>query len=385
MQSCLKQLCAMEGFDLDMLCVDIKRRPWIDLSNTKEREKILQQIKEGRFDAIILSPPCSTFSRACWANRKGPRPVRSYKAPRGADTLTAAERRRCILGNIFADFTWEVLMVTSDMQLRFVLLEQPEDLGAMAYGPHAGERPASMWQWPAFADIMAKTDWKTFAFHQGNLGAGYPKPTRLLIKSRVSLHLPAFCYMGPPSFDDKGFYTGPLPMAKGMGSIRARQSTGPFKTSGTEMWPAKMCQWLASMIMSSWDSTATTASKEVEPDTQEIPDDSAESFPICQPEGARILGGFGPPRVCDLPGGPRDFHDGGGLCSPGRWPPARRDLADDDSWNWLRERLLEKAAERAGGIDELEREAFRMAAGGESGCRDSCGPGVHQGFGGYHG
>ena len=35
----------------------------------------------------------------------------------------------------------------------------------------------------------------------------------------------------------------------------------------------------------------------------------------------------------------------------------------------MRERLLEKASERAGGIDELEREVFRMAAGGESGCR----------------
>ena len=132
--------------------------------------------------------------------------------------------------------------------------------------------------------------------------------------------------------------------------------------------------------MSSWASAATTASREVEPDTQETVDagvgpdnqetvDAGDNFPICQPEGVRVLGGFGPPRICDLPEGPRDFHDGGGLCSPGRWPSARRDLADGENWDWLRERLLEKASERAGGIDELEREVFRMAAGGESGCR----------------
>ena len=90
----------------------------------------------------------------------------------------------------------------------------------MAYGPHAGERPASMWQWPAFADI---------------------KPTRLLIFAKEGLKLPSFCYEGPPLFDDKGCYSGPLPMAKGMGSIRNRQAQGPFKTSGTEMWAAKMC------------------------------------------------------------------------------------------------------------------------------------------------
>ena len=77
----------------------------------------------------------------------------------------------------------------------------------------------------------------------------------------------------------------------------------PFKTSGTEMWPAKMCQWIASLILSAWASSATTASEGV-PDTQsrkenetprETAEELADTFPICQPEGDRILGGFGPP------------------------------------------------------------------------------------------
>ena len=61
MQSCLKQLCATEGLDLQMLCVDIKRKPWIDLSHTRERDRLVEQIKRGAFDAIIISPPCSTW------------------------------------------------------------------------------------------------------------------------------------------------------------------------------------------------------------------------------------------------------------------------------------------------------------------------------------
>ena len=131
------------------------------------------------------------------------------------------------------------------------------------------------------------------------------------------------------------------------------------------------------MLLSSWASSATTASKGV-PDTQsredketsrETAEKIADTFPICQPENAKVLGGFGPPRTCDLPGGPRDFHDGGGLCSLGRWPPDRRSLADSDSCTWLRNKLFEKAARRAGSVDELEREVFRVAAGGEEGCR----------------
>ena len=50
-------------------------------------------------------------------------------------------------------------------------------------------------------------------------------------------------------------------------------------------------------------------------------------------------------------------------------PPERRSLADSDGWSWLRHKLFEKAARRAGSVEELEREVFRMAAGGEEGCR----------------
>ena len=93
------------------------------------------------------------------------------------------------------------------------------------------------------------------------------------------------------------------------------------------------------MLLSSWASSAATASKGV-PDTQseegkeisrEAEEKIADTLMICQQEGARLLGGFGPPRTCDLPGGPRDFHDGGGLCSPGRRTTTGRGYAAGSS------------------------------------------------------
>ena len=65
-------------------------------------------------------------------------------------------------------------------------------LSRQCYRPRAGQRPASMWQWPQLAKILGYPGFKTFSFHQGNLGAGYPKPTRLLVKT--SLGLPPFCH-----------------------------------------------------------------------------------------------------------------------------------------------------------------------------------------------
>ena len=142
--------------------------------------------------------------------------------------------------------------------------------------------------------------------------------------------MPGFWVSVPPKFDGQGYYVGPLPLAKGMGSIRGRQAKGPFKTSGTECWPPKMCQWIAALLMA----------------TSSI--DTQDSYPVCQPEGGRLQGDHGPPRQCDILEGFKPFHDGGGLCSPGRWPHDRRLLAEGDKWSWLRNRLWEVACKHAG-------------------------------------
>ena len=92
MTQCLQQLAT--GYKVRMTCVDIQRKPSVDLAKTKERRKLLARIQAKEYDAILLPPPCSTFSRAPWANFKGPRPVRSAAKPQGLDPLTAAERDR---------------------------------------------------------------------------------------------------------------------------------------------------------------------------------------------------------------------------------------------------------------------------------------------------
>ena len=105
MATCLQQLTATWALDLRTECVDIKRSAKQDLSLPKVRDSYLDRIRAKEFDAILLSPPCASFSRATWANFRGPRPVRSYKLPRGLEKLTPVERDRAILGNIFADFS----------------------------------------------------------------------------------------------------------------------------------------------------------------------------------------------------------------------------------------------------------------------------------------
>ena len=204
-----------------------------------------------------------------------------------------------------------------------------------------------MWQWPQLADLLKK-GLRTVAFHQ--VGVPYAKPTRLLLCT--SLDMPDFVYEGLPSYDDQGYYKGPLPSAQGFAKMFQRQAKGAFKTTGSEQWPVAMCQWLSAMLLSSCLLPAKDAVGE---GGAAAPDDKLQdSFPINAPEGPRVLGGY---------------HDGGGaICSPGRWAHHARSYADGSSWDWLRDSMLKLVIAKVGSEEQLEKEAFRMAAGGEQGC-----------------
>ena len=59
---------------------------------------------------------------------------------------------------------------------------------------------------------------------------------------------------------------------------------------------------------------------------QDSPDTDAEDGAWAAGSGWR---GLGPPlKIPDKRGTPRPFWDGGGLCSPGKWPPGSRNLPD---------------------------------------------------------
>ena len=183
--------------------MDILRKPFTDLSNPRIQNSFLERVRDGSYFAVILSPPCSTFSRAPWRNRRGPRPIRSYEHPDGLPGLRWAERRKARLGNILADFSLSVAAAALDLPCSFVLLEQPEDLGAVA----VGRRPSSMWQRPLFHAVVGHSNAQHVVFHQADFGTPYPKPTRLLLKSTQVL--PACMRRGLPDFDSQGFLVTP--------------------------------------------------------------------------------------------------------------------------------------------------------------------------------
>ena len=67
MAACLQQLAAAWTLDLKTECVDVKRSAKHDLSLPTVRKSYLDRIAAKEFDAVLLSPPCASFSRASWA------------------------------------------------------------------------------------------------------------------------------------------------------------------------------------------------------------------------------------------------------------------------------------------------------------------------------
>jgi site-specific DNA-cytosine methylase len=77
-----------------MVEVDLILRDGHDLYDDEKLEEISKRVKQGDFDAIIMSPPCSTWSRAVWLARLDPGrsdPEISHTAFRGSK---ASSRRK---------------------------------------------------------------------------------------------------------------------------------------------------------------------------------------------------------------------------------------------------------------------------------------------------
>ena len=382
--------CKLMGISLQLVELDILRNAKVNFALDKVRDFWLMKIKAKHFDLVISSPPCSTFSRAPWANLWGPRPIRSQMFPRGFTWLKWSQKRLAELGNTLADFSFEALL--QQVQLGgLIIKEQPEDLGAVRSGPWAGRRPASMWQFKGHSDLLQHTGCKSVAIFQSDFGAQYPKPTRLLLN--LPLLEGATFYEGLPVFDDQGFYKGPLPKCTtATSSLRRSSSSSPFTTTGTAAWPPKLCAWLACCAVKSFIQTRSTVLKkreELVPGSVETPEPlpfNGSSPGSHDPTGPGLLpddplrslgrdsceGGLGPARTCKSPGKTHMFHDGATLLSPGRWCKENRNLPCKPAWQNLRsslDSLLEADLSDSGG---LSKRCFQLAKVKTKPCSAEC-------------
>ena len=127
----------LKGHGWKVIEYDILRNKNHDLTKASLRARLLGQIQKGMYNAVIASPPCSTFSRVTYANSNGPKPARSLQYPRGFPWIRGERRRIIEIGNQLADFAFEALLEQS-RQGGIGVMEFPEDLGSIKSGQWKG-------------------------------------------------------------------------------------------------------------------------------------------------------------------------------------------------------------------------------------------------------
>ena len=335
----LEELCMARGMALELSEIDLCYGAEHDMSDEAQWLKVRAQLEAGNFDTVIITPPCSTYSRAPWANKKGPKPVRSRAHPWGFPWLRGWQRRKADLGSLLVQRALEAARCAWEAGSSF-LLEHPEDLGRVP----AGE-PASIWQLEETFAVVADTDAVTGALHQ----CQWPdlcsaKPTRL---AGTVANLVSIVHPGWPKFTATGHYAGPLPRFCGHNHapLIGGDGKGGFRTGPSAAYPPAMCQGLAKLLLEDFLirvdllPKATTpvvgvilkSRLEVEAE-EELESDVDEDGVIKPPFGSGLLG-FGRQLSIKVNGKEKPFEDGAGICSPGRWPPERRGI-DDSGFAW---------------------------------------------------
>ena len=239
----LKKAETEGGVQVELHEFDIERSPQHDLTDNALWDKIFDTLKEGNW-VLIVSPPCNTFSRARFQNRRhpGPKPLRTRMWPRGFPWLSAAHRSKVDEANTFVDRCIHACQLVSEAGGYF-LLEHPEDLGTVE-----GEQPGSIWQWPEVLELIPCCNAVSFAIHQCHFGAPTPKPTRFMTNMEVA---DKRCYVALPKFDKFGFYKGPLPKKCGHHHTKTLigKTNSQWNTAPSAAYPPGLCQFIADLIL----------------------------------------------------------------------------------------------------------------------------------------
>ena len=359
----LQVLCDEWEMFLEMTEVDLLRGE--DVLDDATWDPILARGKAGDFDYALVTPPCNTHCRGLHSGRPGPRPLRDAEHPLGLPWLYGRTLDKVKLANRVIErakiFIKECHASPASTK---IFTEFPEDLGARTIRGST-VRPASLWQDPDWRSMLEDLGATSAAHHTCQWGAPVLKPARTA--SDIKDH-EMIGYPGWPTFDDKGFYLGPLPKDCGHDGghppMQGKKSDGSFHSGTFASYRPSMNTFIARITFNDFSGlhhpSETSGSGEpemVKSEGRGIPHrsgphdrtvkkvvlvsrfhtaefknifkadvDTSEDDSDGEPRlkwGAGNLG-LGQPMQVKSAGKRRPFADGCGLASPGRWAPENR-------------------------------------------------------------
>ena len=214
-----------------VISIDTAISDTMDVHSSRIWSFLLSAARAGRILALLLGPPCETWSNARFAQLldedgaplKGPRPLRSASNCWGLDGLSLAELEQIAVGNcLLLRGLW--LCIPVAFAGGSVLLEHPAP-------PHQLERPAI---WRTGIILLLLRDGWMFRRHtcaQGRHGAHGRKPTTLL-----HAHCPIIDVLAENATEPDPAQLQPL---------IGKDTEGCFRTSKAKEYPTNLCRCFA--------------------------------------------------------------------------------------------------------------------------------------------
>ena len=90
------------------------------------------------------------------------------------------------------------------------------------------------------------------ALNQSDFGTPYAKPTRVFFRIHPDCPLDPRFLVGLPTYDEEGYYVGPLPRVSGLQSLMKTSGDVGFRNTGTAAWPDQLSETIADSLQQSW-------------------------------------------------------------------------------------------------------------------------------------
>eukprot|EP00438_Fugacium_kawagutii_P015216 Skav228710 [mRNA] locus=scaffold3960:153821:158698:- [translate_table: standard] len=209
-----------------VLLLDLALSEEHDVGDIELMNTLLRWVREGAVAALLLAPPCETWSEARFlttGNPQDPRPLRSNQDPFALQSLTCPELEQLMISNFLLFVSIRLLWAACVFQVPSTL-EHPRE-------PKKLDRP-SIWRLPWIRRLLISGKLEKHLIWQARLGAVAAKPTNL-----GTTALPGFAQ------DFAGFYQ-PVDW-QALQLLQGKNDRGEWHTSSAKEYPALMNRALA--------------------------------------------------------------------------------------------------------------------------------------------
>ena len=232
LQHAIETAFAAAGMLVTVLSYDLVYGPERDLLDPANIKFLLEVIAQGLVLAVLLGPPCETWSIARFVElilgRPGPPPLRSGAEPWGLPGVSDRQRGQIQVGSKLLQTGLE-LMLAVYSQGGIFLLEHPAPLSK-----HVDVDAPSIWALPEVIAIEGMVGVARVDMQQGRFGAKSPTPTSWLVG-----HAPSFS-QALDAFD-----TGSLAQGTSIGI----DAGGAFETAVLKEYPQLLCQAIGKTLV----------------------------------------------------------------------------------------------------------------------------------------